>query len=343
MSLRSKQAVKLDDVARAAHVSPSTVSLYIRQPERVSEKSGRKIARAIDELGYVHNKIASQFTAGRSTSMAVVVPSISNITFSRFVQHIEHQVSAAGYQLYIASHDHSMQKEEEQIRAILQWSPAAIALTGAKHSETAIRMLTHSGVPVVQTWQVGVDSPFRAQVGLDHQRIGFEVGSYLLRSGCQRLAFFASRFNDDVRAQQRYQGFCQALASAHLTPLLVEVPYSENPYPSARETLIKTLLKERELDGIFATNDVIATALLMEAISRGIRVPEQLSIIGFGDFPSSGYLAPVTLSTINPNIGGIADRTAAMLLAMAQSGQDSAEIVDVGFDLIPRQSTRFVL
>ncbi|MGL5799906.1 MAG: LacI family DNA-binding transcriptional regulator, partial [Plesiomonas sp.] len=132
MYSRSKQAVKLDDVAAQAKVSPSTVSLYVRLPEKVSEKTGRKIQQAIDELGYVHNKIASQFTAGRSSSMAVIVPSISNITFSSFVQQIEHVVSEAGFQLYIASHDHSMEKEEQQVRSILQWSPAAIALTGAK-------------------------------------------------------------------------------------------------------------------------------------------------------------------------------------------------------------------
>ncbi|MGL5603893.1 MAG: substrate-binding domain-containing protein, partial [Plesiomonas sp.] len=97
------------------------------------------------------------------------------------------------------------------------------------------------------------------------------------------------------------------------------------------------------LDGIFASNDMIATALLMETVERNIRVPEQLSILGFGDFPSSGYLAPVTLSSININTDKVASRTAAMMLAMAHKADYTGEIVDVGFDLIPRQSTRFVL
>lgn len=110
MSSRSKQTVKLDDVAALAKVSPSTVSLYVRHPDKVKANTGHKIQRAIDELGYVHNKIASQFTAGRSSAMAIIVPSISNITFSTFVQQIEHIVSDAGFQLYIASHDHSMEK-----------------------------------------------------------------------------------------------------------------------------------------------------------------------------------------------------------------------------------------
>ncbi|HDO1314000.1 LacI family DNA-binding transcriptional regulator [Aeromonas veronii] len=343
MPPRSKQSVKLDDVADLAKVSPSTVSLYVRHPEKVSPKNGHKIQLAIDELGYVHNKIASQFTAGRSSAMAIIVPSISNITFSTFVQQIEHIVSDAGFQLYIASHDHSMEKEEQQIRSILQWSPAAITLTGAKHSDATIRMLEHSAVPVVQAWQIGEASPFVAQVGIDHLQVGYDAASYLIRSGCHKIAYFTTRFNDDVRAQSRYSGFCQALETAGMDPLLVEIPYSDNIYPAARELLIKTLLKERKLDGIFASNDTIGTALLMEAIARNIPVPEQLSIIGFGDFPGSGYLAPVTLSSININIHSVASQAASMMLRMARDPDYKGEIIDAGFDLIPRQSTRFVL
>lgn len=340
---RSKQIIKLNDVAELAKVSPSTVSLYIRHPNKVSEKNGRKIQHAINELGYVHNKIASQFTAGRSSSMAVIVPSISNITFSNFVQRIENIVSDAGFQLYIASHGHSMEKEEQQIRALLQWSPAAISLTGAKHSDTTIRMLEHSGVPVVQAWEIGSQSHFSAQVGIDHIQVGNDAANYLLRSGCKKIAYFTTRFSDDVRAQSRYEGFKQALDKAGIAPLLIEIPYSDNIYPKTRSVLIQTLLKERQLDGIFATNDTIATALLMETIERKIKVPEQLSIIGFGDFPSSGYLAPITLSSINVNTNTIANQTANMMLKMAREPDYHGEIIDVGFDLVPRQSTRFVL
>ncbi|MGL5487362.1 MAG: LacI family DNA-binding transcriptional regulator [Shewanella sp.] len=343
MSPRNKQTVKLDDVASLAKVSPSTVSLYVRHPEKVSSKTGQKIQRVIDELGYVHNKIASQLTAGRSSAMAIIVPSISNITFSTFVQQIEHIVSDAGFQLYIASHDHSMEKEEEQVRSILQWSPAAITITGAKHSDTTIRMLEHSAVPVVQAWQIGETSPFVAQVGIDHIRVGYDAAAYLVRSGCQKIAYFTTRFGDDVRAQSRYSGFCQALKVSGLEPLLVEIPYSENIYPTARDLLIKTLLRERKLDGIFASNDTIGTALLMEAVTRRIPVPEQLAIIGFGDFPSSGYLAPVTLSSININIHSVASQVASMMLRMSREPDYKGEIIDAGFDLIPRQSTRFVL
>lgn len=339
MRQRSRQIVKLDDVAEKAGVSPSTVSLYIRQPDRVSDKTGKKIQAAIDSLGYVHNKIASQFTGGQSSNMAVVLPSLANTFFSHVVQCIESTVSAQGFQLSIASHDHSLDKEEEQIRSILQWSPAVIAIAGADHKPSTLKMLRNSGVPVVQMWQVN-GGAFPAQVGNNHEQIGYTAARYLLETGCDKLAYFTTRFDDDIRARIRYTGFCRALEEQGKTLLLVDIPRSENIWQASREILTKTLVKERGLDGIFCTSDAIGTALLMEAQARGIAIPEKLSILGYGDFPYSAWLSPVTLSSVNLNADAMAARTAEMMLKMSADRSYEGEIVDVGFEIMPRGSTR---
>ncbi|MEM8025960.1 LacI family DNA-binding transcriptional regulator [Morganella morganii] len=339
MRQRSRQIVKLDDVAHQAGVSPSTVSLYIRQPGRVSDKTGKKIRAAIDDLGYVHNKIASQFTGGRSCNMAVIIPSLANVTFSYVIQRIESVVSGQGFQLSIASHDHSLDKEEEQVRAILEWSPAVIAIAGADHKASTLKMLQNSGIPVVQMWQVD-GSEFSAQIGNNQEQIGYSAARYLIDTGCEALAYFTTRFDDDIRARTRYHGFCRALAEKGKKNLLVDIPQTVNIWQASREILVQTLVRAREIDGIFCTSDAIATALLMETLARDIKVPEQLSILGFGDFPSSAWLAPVTLSSIKWNADEIADRTAEMMLKMAQDTRWPGEIIDVGFEIIPRGSTR---
>lgn len=339
MRQRSRQIVKLDDVAAKAGVSPSTVSLYIRQPDRVSEKTGKKIQSAIDSLGYVHNKIASQFTGGQSSNMAMVLPSLANSFFSHVVQRIESTVSAQGFQLSIASHDHSLDKEEEQIRSILQWSPAVIAIAGADHKPSTLKMLRNSGVPVVQMWQVD-GGAFPARVGNNHTEIGYAAARFLLDAGCQELAYFTTRFDDDIRARIRFAGFSRALKEQGKTALLVDIPRAENIWQASREILVPTLVKARGLDGIFCTSDSIATALLMEAHSRGIAVPEKLSILGYGDFPSSAWLSPVTLSSVNLNASVIAARTAEMMLRMSADRSWKGDIVDAGFEIVPRDSTR---
>lgn len=338
MRQRSRQAVKLNDVASLVNVSPSTVSLFVRYPEKVSVKTGKKIQAAIDELGYVHNKIASQFTGGRSSSMAVIVPSIANIIFSRVIQKIERTVSAAGYQLSIASHDHSLDKEEEQVKAILQWSPAAIAIAGADHNPSTVKMLQNSGIPVVQMWQIEGEH-FPAQVGNDHTYVGFQAAQFMIESGCRKLAYFTTRFNDDIRAQKRYQGFIAALDAHALQHVVVDIPCTDNIYQASRSLLMKTLVKERGLDGIFCSSDAIASALLMEAFDKKIQIPQQLSILGYGDFPASAFLAPYSLSSVNLNADDMAAKTAEMMLKMSKDENYQGEIVDVGFEIIPRDST----
>ncbi|QZA81731.1 LacI family DNA-binding transcriptional regulator [Deefgea piscis] len=342
MRSRFKPAVKLDDVAAHSGVSPSTVSLYMRHPDKVSAKSAEKISRAIEELGYVRNKIASQFTGGARLSMAVIVPSVANIIFGEAVQLIEKIVSEEGFQLLIASHNHSLEKEEAQVRSFLEWSPAAIALAGPEHTDATIKMLQQSGVPVVQMWQVE-GQRFSAQVGVDHFSIGYHATRYLYETGCQKVAFFTTRFEEDVRAGKRYTGYLKAVAEQDQLPIVVNVPQSDNIYTATRPLLLKTMIKERGLDGIVASNDGIGAALLIEAADKGIAVPDKLSVLGFGDFPISAHLAPASLSTINIHAPCIAETTGKMMLRMNRDIDYQGDIVDVGYEIIPRGSTRLVI
>ncbi|QIZ77495.1 LacI family DNA-binding transcriptional regulator [Ferrimonas lipolytica] len=334
-----KKSIKLDDVASLAGVSPSTVSLYVRRPDKVSANTGTKIQQAIDELGYVHNKIASQLTGGRSQSMALLVPSIANIAFSEAIQQIEKQLSQANYTLSIATYDHDLDKEEEQIRSILAWKPAAIAITGATHKPNTIKMLKASGIPVVQMFQVD-RGDFTAQVGINHTKAGYAAADYLLETGCKKPAYFSTRLEDDVRAKKRCNGFIAALEEHNIEPVVVDIAGNENIYAATRPALLRAMVANRGIDGIFASNDSIATALLMEANDKGIKVPEQLSILGFGDFPYSGYLSPVSLSSMSLHAKQVARHSAEMMLRMAQDESYEGERIDVGFEIIPRQSTR---
>ncbi|WP_108650261.1 LacI family DNA-binding transcriptional regulator [Dongshaea marina] len=343
MRKRTKQTVKLDDVAALAGVSPSTVSLYVRHPHKVSEKSGSKIRQAIDELGYVHNRIASQFTGGRSHTMAVVVPSIANIIFGRTLQQIEKRISAAGYQLQIASHDHCLEKEEQQIRSMLEWSPAVIAVTGLEHTPNTLKLLKSSGIPVVQMWEVGGDD-FPAQVGLDHFKAGFEAARYLYESGCSKVAYFTVRLKDDIRAQKRSAGYLEAVRQfGEHPPIILDMPRSDNTFETSRNFLTRTLVKDRGLDGIIASNDDIGTAVLMESFDKEIEIPRQLSVMGFGDFPLSAHLSPHSLSSVNLNTDRVAEAAAQMMLRLSEEEGYRGEVVDVGYEIIPRGSTRLLI
>lgn len=342
MRKKATQTVKIDDVALHAKVSPSTVSLYIRKPEKVSKKTGDKIQKSIDELGYVYNKIASQFTGSKSKSISVVVPSISNEVISDLLQQLEELVSQEGFQLKIASHDHNLHKEEEQVRSMLEWSPSVLMITGKEHTEATNKMLESSSTTIIQL--LDLDGDLSVRVGLDHEKSGFDTTQYLIDSGCKRIAYFSTRYEDDIRAQKRYQGYCQALNNAdqQQEPVLIDIPYTRNSYEDARRYLSQALANHRGIDGIVATNDAIGIGVILEATQRGIAIPEQLSVIGFGDFSISSCLSPISLSSVNLNSQTIAKELAKLAFESYHDENFTPRVINTGYSIVPRGSTKLI-
>ena len=342
MRKRTNQPVTLNDVAADAGVSPSTVSLYIRKLEKVSLKIGKKIQNSIDTKGYVHNKIASQFTGSQSSTIALIVPSISNAVISDILQEIDEQVSKSGLQLKIASHDHNLQKEEEQLRSMLEWSPAVVIIAGCDHTSKTMAMLENTSVPVIQMLELGGDR--KTQVGFDHHKAGYEVARYLHDSGCKKIAFFTTRLEDDLRAKKRCDSYALALQELGLNhqPIIIDIPYSRNIYDDAKKYLSMVLANEKGIDGIIATSDAIGIGLLMEANRQGIAIPERLSIIGFGDFPISASLGPVSLSSVNLNNEHLAKELAKAALSYCLDSDFEGGVVDTKYSIVPRQSTKLV-
>ncbi|OBT24583.1 LacI family DNA-binding transcriptional regulator [Vibrio splendidus] len=342
MRKKNIQTVKIDDVALHASVSPSTVSLYIRKPEKVSKKTGDKIQKSIDDLGYVYNKIASQFTGSKSKIISIVVPSISNEVFGDILQQLEELISQEGFQLKIASHDHNLQKEEDQIRSMLEWSPSVLIVTGQEHTEAATKVLKSTSASVIQLMDLGGN--LGSQVGLNHNKAGYDTTRYLIESGCKKIAYFTTRFDDDIRAQKRYKGYCKALNESEHShePVLIDIPYTRNSYDDTRRYLSQALANHRGIDGIIATNDAIGIGVLLEANHKGIAIPETLSVIGFGDFSISSCLSPISLSSVNLNSHLIAQELAKISFESYHDENFTPRMIDTSYNIIPRDSTKLI-
>ena len=151
---RRTQRVTLNDVAEMAGVSPSTVSLYVRKPDAVSDDRALKIAEAIAKLGYVPNLMAGGLAAASSRIVSVIVPSIRNAFFAETVSAIQAALGAEGLQVLLGHTEYSEAHEEALVRAALSWAPAAIVLTELTHSPGTRALLKVSDVPVVEMWEL---------------------------------------------------------------------------------------------------------------------------------------------------------------------------------------------
>lgn len=333
---RSTMRTTMTDVARVAEVSPSTVSLYLRDPEAVSRARQQRIRHAIDALQYVPNRMAGALAAASTRVVGVIVPSLVNSFFAETVTVLQSALMAQGYQILIGHTNYDPAREQELVRTFLSWSPSGVVLTGLGHSRATRQMLEASSVPVVEMWEIG-PHPIDLMVGFSHADVGRLQTRHLIERGCRAIAFIGAQLEKDGRAAQRGQGYRDVLNShSGLAP--PEIVVADAQSSTAAAGVFRDLLARRsDLDGVVFSNDILALGALMEAERQGIDIPGQLRMIGFGglDFTSSQVAG---LSTIVPPRREIGEHVAQMLLARIEGRETAPRIV---LDPVPvyRRST----
>lgn len=335
---RKGNRVTMSAVAKRANVSPSTVSLFLRDPDAVSSKRAERIRKAIADTGYTINRLAGALAASHSRTVAVIVPSMVNAFFSETLQAMQDIFEERGYQLMISNSNYDPEREMELLRAHLSWSPAALVLTGNQHVSHR-SMLEATGIPVAEMWELG-DEPFHLQVGFFHEAVGAALAEHMHSLGLRRFTYVGVRMHLDHRARKRAEGLRAWLEKQGCIVDIIDLE------ESISETVLAQVFDQLALvadqpQGLCCSNDVLAIAALFEARRRGIKVPTELAIAGFGDLPLSKLSVP-SLTTVRPYPIEIGRTVATRLLQWIETGTLPArpETVDLGFELIVRESTR---
>lgn len=336
---RKMQRVTMMEVALRAGVSSSTVSLYLRKPAAVSPAASQAIAQAIEDLGYVPNLVAGGLAAAGSRVVSVIVPSIRNAFFAETVASLQTELAAEGLQVMLGHSEYSDADEEALIRTALAWAPAAVVLTGLSHTKAARKLLAGGGVPVVEMWEIGTHVPIDMAVGFSHAAVGATAARHFAQQGLTRLAYLGARLAQDRRAAARAEGFvAEALRLG-----LPEPEILNHPAPATAEAGAQLLGRAQaspfELQAVACSNDLIALGVLFECQRRGVAVPGDLSVMGFGDLSFCSTSNP-PLTTIRPS-GDLIGREVARLIKASAHGArppDGARIVDTGHLLVERKS-----
>ncbi len=328
----------LIDVARVAGVSPITVSRALHRPELVSERTRAKVREAARAMGYVPNMLAGGLATNKSRLVAILLPTIANSIFADTVQAVMDQLTSAGYQTLIGLTGYSAEQEETLLEAVLGRRPDGIVLTGTLHTEASRQRLASARIPVVEAWDLS-ESPIDMLVGFSHEQVGAEIARNLLGKGYTRFAIVTL---NDPRGLRR----CASLTDELQAHGISDTPMAMLPAPATLESgrlgLQQLLDKGHAPQVVVCSSDTIAQGILAEAASRGIRVPEDLAVMGFGDLSSAAHVYPA-LSTVRVNGALIGQQVAQALLARLRTapGVEAPPVcIDTGFSIIDRQSTR---
>lgn len=325
--------VTLSEVARRAGVSAMTVSRVINQPATVSPEVQKTVRAAIDDLGYVPNLLAGALASSRTRLVAAIVPTLAHMMFASTVQIVADRLAAEGYQVLLGLSGYpETVREEELIRAMLSRLPDAIYLTGTFHSPATRRRLKAANIPIVETWDLS-RRPLDMAVGFSHTAVGEAVAHHLLTKGYARFATISA---GDERALMRREGFAKVIEQAGAERIDVLTPAPTN-VQMGRET-IGRLIEQGFRGAVFCSSDALALGVVTEVLARGLTVPGDIAVVGFGDFDYAGNTSP-RLTSVLVDRQKVADLAADALLARLAGRPVSPKVIDVGFRIVERETT----
>ncbi|WP_373991488.1 LacI family DNA-binding transcriptional regulator [Duganella sp. BuS-21] len=329
----SVSGATLVDVAKVAGVSPITVSRALNQPHLVRPNTVAKVQAAVQQTGYVRNMMAGALASSRSRLVSLVLPTISTPIFADMVQAASDQLTAAGYQVMLGLSSYEAWREEMLVETILSRRPDGVILTGSLHTDSTRRRLQAAQVPVVEAWDL-TPSPIDMMVGFSHEEVGHAIAQHLLARGYQRIAILAV---EDPRAARRNQGLQAGLAKHGVQVAAIEVMPLPSTFALGRDGLALLLQRCPDVEAVVCSSDTLAHGVLTEAIARGLAVPQQLAVLGFGDvnFAARTYPPLSTVRVDGANIG----RVAARAILDRLDGKAVSALTDTGFQLIQRGST----
>ena len=324
------------DVARAAGVAASTVSRYLNGQLRVSPATEAKVLEAVAELGYVPNAPARNLARRRSGVIGFVVPEISNPYFGSIADYVVEAVERHGRLVLLCSHRSQSVKQSSYIDLLDSGAIDGMLYLGSFRSNERLAAAITDGLPVVVVDEPIAGLPPVSSVVMDDYAGGYQATSYLVALGHRRIAFVSGPA-ELGSVQERYRGYCDALRVGGIDAegqVNLAGQFTEQFGMSALPHL---LAAAEPPTAAFVASDYIALGVLSAAEVHGIRVPDDLSIVGFDDIRFSQYVRP-RLTTIRSPVDRLAQQGVELLFERLQDPQAPARTQVLPVELVIRES-----
>ena len=331
-----KYRVTRDDVARRAQVSAAVVSYVINNgPRPVAPETRERVERAIAELGYFPNTIARSLRAEQTNTIGLIVPHLGDPLYAEIAAEFQSRCNEAGYLVVICSSDRNAAREEKAINMLRNHQVDGVVLLPAQDSPALLRPLLFAGVPTVvidrylpNAHSITVDDLEGGRVGTRH----------LLALGHRRIGLILQH-DERTTGSERLLGYCQALASGHMAYDESLVVGCISDADAAYQAMWRLLSTEKPPTAVFADNDLISLGAMRAIYSAGLRIPEDISLVGYGTSTlADGFAPPLTAVRPHPySLGRMAVETVLRLVKQRDHASASAAILPV--ELFVRAST----
>ena len=302
--MSDKRAVTMDDIARLARVSKPTVSRALNNSPLVKERTRNRVLAVAHEQGYAVNRNAQKLRRKRTNTIAVSLDfgshqqgHIADPFMFELLAGVSEALGDRNQDLLLCAPKHN---DADAFQNIL-WSRGAdgFIVLGQGHREDMLNDFARTGAPLV-VWGAGADDADYCVVGSDNFLGGKLAGQHLLRRGGRRLAFVGDTSFREIGL--RYAGLLRAASEKPYDVVTDHVDLHSFSYDAAYEAALRYLdVTEQRPDGLFASNDTVAMAFISAFRDSAIKVPDEISVVGYNDIPTASYFTP-RLTTIRQDI-----------------------------------------
>ncbi len=324
------------DIAREAGVSATTVSKVINNKGRISEKTKNKIMQIIEEFHYQPNMLASAMKGKSTYTIALLIPDAANPIYAQYLKYIEEYGQELGFSVVMCSTGSDPEKEARHITLLKQKHVDGIIIASIFKNEPVLKQLIEEELPIVFVNFQRPELPVGSISGDDFLG-GYMATDHLLSLGHRRIGIIAE--DATISGEERIKGYKKALENAGIEVdenLIITI---NEPTIEGAEVHAKELLNNAQKPtAIFGCNDILAIGSMLAAKGLGIRIPDELSIIGFDNTIMCKIVEP-QLSSVNIPINEMGKQAMELLAQQINKKNKMKQRISLLPELIIRQST----
>ncbi|SHF95068.1 LacI family DNA-binding transcriptional regulator [Ornithinibacillus halophilus] len=313
--------ITIKDVAKKANVSIATVSRILNDKPGYSEETKKKVMQVIEELGYHPNGIARGLISKRSHTIGVLVPKLSSMLMTEFVSGIENITHQNGSSAIICHTESNGKKTMQYLQLLKEKQIDGIIFASELLTEDYYQFVKKMEIPIVLLSTISYDHPV-PYVRVDDQHAAYSATDYLIKNGHKNIGMIGGNKEDMVAGQPRIDGYLQAMEKHNLSCTDKQIVSGHGfGFEDGVDGFRKLIEQFPEVTAVFAASDEIALGVISVAYQMGIKVPEQLSIIGYDNLSLAEMSIPPLTTVAQP---------------LKQMGEKATEMV---FDIINNNKT----
>ncbi|APC09003.1 LacI family DNA-binding transcriptional regulator [Neomoorella thermoacetica] len=316
--------VNIKEVAERAGVSPSTVSRALSGRVAVSPETKEKVMRAVRELNYQPNALAKGLKEGRSKTIGLIIPNVRNLVFPAAIKGITDVAKKYGYTVILCNTDEDLETEKAYVDNLRKRLVDGLIFSTATAASTHILELKEKGFPVVlliRHLKDKVDA-----VIVDNYQGGYEATRFLIQRGYRRIAFVNGTLDLDLY-RQRFAGYQAALAEAGIAYHEELVVHGTRDWEDGYRAILTILERGQKPDAVFAASDPKALGVIKALKEKGLRVPEDVAVMGYDNLDMSELMDP-PLTTMAQPFYEVGKRAAERLIKLINSKRKSRPVVE---------------